>query len=505
MLLPAIIIAGAALRLFQIGRESLWYDELYTVWASNLPLDVMFREVPASGHPLLYYLVAHVWNGFGSGGAWFRMVSCFAGVATIWLIYLLGKELISRRAGLWAAAFAAFSPYLIWYSRDATDYSWLMAVATLSLYYLVRSARRGGWANWSIYVLASAAALYSHYFAVILLAVEFFLFLLLMDSFRPQLKPWLTSQITLAILALPWALSNRNASGLAVWHLPSKSTLSALIMSPLTLTGGYVGKIGSGAAVFVAGRIEKLGFILLALYIGGLVIWSKPLRKALRGRLGLAVFFCTAMLITVPLLVLSQSPAGRYLALAAPFFILLIALVVCAAPRRMGAIAGGIILTGLFVFTISQFVWTHNDDWRGVVEEITNEGRPGESILCFPLHNCAMALEIYSTDHLPLLGGSITPWDDNYINLQTVAGWHGYLDGYGTAENFRAYTGTALKEALRQQLAGASGIWLVAGTGELGHYPPSDLIDQALNDDWKLMDSRDFDPLILKHYERRQG
>ncbi|MHB1325353.1 MAG: glycosyltransferase family 39 protein [Thermoleophilia bacterium] len=414
----------------------------------------MFREVPASGHPLLYYLVAHVWNGFGSGEVWFRMVSCIAGVVTIWLMYLLGKELISRPAGLWAAAFAAFSPYLIWYSRDATDYSWLVAMATLSLYFLVRSARRGGWANWTIYVLVSAAAL--------------------------------------ALFTIPWALSNRSASSFAVLHLPSTPTLNALVMSPVALTKGYASyRFGSGAAALGANRIDKLSFILVALYITGLVIWSKPLRKAMRGKLGLAVYLCTVILIAVPVLLRAQDTAGRYLALAAP--------------RRMGAIAGGLILTALIGFTVFQFVRTHNDNWRGVISEITNEGRPGDSILCFPLHNCAMALDIYSTEPPPLLGGNISSGDHNIVNLQVVPGWHGYLDGYGGAENFPAYTGPALEGALRDRLAGVSGIWLVAGTGELGHYPPSDVIDQALNDDWKLMDVLDFNPLQVKHYERRQG
>lgn len=81
----------------------------------------------------------------------------------------------------------------------------------------------------------------------------------------------------------------------------------------------------------------------------------------------------------------------------------------------------------------------------------------------------------------------------------------GDFAGYGGAENFPAYTGPALEVALRDRLAGVSGIWLVAGTGVLGHYPPSDAIDQALNDDWKLVDTQDFNPLQVKHYERRQG
>jgi uncharacterized membrane protein len=161
-----MILAAAAIRIFQLGRESLFYDELYTVWAIHLPLRTLIWEVPASGHPPLYYLVSHYWFALGSSDAWVRSVSWAAGVMTVFFIYLVGKELLSSAVGLWAAALAAVSPFLIWHSRDATDYSWLIAVSTLSLYLLARSARRSGWANWAAYVIVSAAALFPCYFLV---------------------------------------------------------------------------------------------------------------------------------------------------------------------------------------------------------------------------------------------------------------------------------------------------------------------------------------------------
>jgi len=505
LILPAIILAGAAIRIFQIGRESLWYDELYTVWASSLPLDIMVREVPASGHPMLYYLVAHAWYNLGSGEAWFRMISWAAGVLTIWLVYLFGKELISRQAGLWAAAFAALSPYLVWYSRDATDYSWLMAVSTLSLYFLVRSVRRGGWVNWSLYVLASVAALFSHYYAAILLVAEVVLFLFIMDGNRRQLKPWLCSQAALALVVLPWALMNRGVSSWAVLVAPTQQTFDALIFSPVLFARGYAGSIGSGAAAIIPSHWERVGSFLVWLMIIGFAVFFRKARRFFGGKLGLALALCTAILIVVPIIASSPFVAGRYLAAAAPLFLVLVALILTTAPRRVGSLAGTLVLIGLSGLTVSQMLWTHNDDWRGIMQIISAESQPGDSTLCFPLHHYAMAEAVYLSESIPLKGGIVVSYDHAQVRLQLQPGWHGYLDSYGGDDNMPLYTGEALKDALSDRLADTNGVWLVAGTGELGQYPAPDAIEAAMINEWKPVGSWDFSPLALKHYVRRDA
>ncbi len=503
LLLPAIILVGAALRFFQIGRESLWYDELYTIWSSRLPLDVLLREVPASGHPPLYYLVGHFWFGLGSGEAWFRMISWSAGVLTILLVYLLGKELISRSAGLWGAAFTAFSPFLVWYSRDATDYSWLVAVSSLSIYFLVRSINHGGWINWSLYVLASVAALFSHYYAIVLLMAEFVLYLMIMGPCHRQLKQWLASQGALALVILPWFMAGKSASSYASFHAPAINTLNAILMSPLVFVKGYAGQIGSGAAAMVTNEREKMGLIMLLLFIAGLIVLSKQLRRALMGKTGLALVLCTMILIVVPVVVRAQDTAGRYLALAAPLFMLLLALVISAAPRRIGMVAGAIVLVGLTGLTMSQMLWTHTDDWRGIMSIIAEEKKPGDNILCFPLHNCIVAQSLYPTGDIFLDGGNITPWDHSSVGLQRVVGWDGYLEGYGGEENHPEKSGEVLVEGLRRRLADANGVWLVAGTGVLGHLPAADAVEEAMAEDWVMVEDWDFNPLDLKYFERR--
>jgi mannosyltransferase len=121
--------------------------------------------------PPLYFVVAWVWARlFGFGEAGLRSLSALAGVATVPVVYGLGRELISPRAGIVAAALAACSPMLVWYSQEARSYSLLVLMSAVSLLMFARvlseprSGRVIGWAA------ASALALAIHYFAIVVVA-----------------------------------------------------------------------------------------------------------------------------------------------------------------------------------------------------------------------------------------------------------------------------------------------------------------------------------------------
>ena len=71
-------------------------------------------------NPPLYFVLGWLWaRVFGTGEVGLRSLSALIGTAVIPIAYLCGRELVSRRAGLVAAALAALSPFMIWYSQEA--------------------------------------------------------------------------------------------------------------------------------------------------------------------------------------------------------------------------------------------------------------------------------------------------------------------------------------------------------------------------------------------------
>ena len=125
-----LTLLGAALRFPTLDRQSFWLDELVTVSLLDHGLGDVLREVPRNeATPFVYYVVAWAWGSvFGLGEVSIRTLSALAGTATIPITYAAGAVLVSRRAGIVAAALVAVNPFLVWYSQEARSYALLLLV-----------------------------------------------------------------------------------------------------------------------------------------------------------------------------------------------------------------------------------------------------------------------------------------------------------------------------------------------------------------------------------------
>lgn len=170
-----IVILGAGIlaRSYDLGSESLWVDEVYSV-AVRADATVPELLTAPDPHPPLYYALLGIWmDAFGTGAVSARSLSVCLGVATIPLIYLLGRELATHRAGLLTAAVLAVTPIHVQYSREARMYALLVFLATLTSWLYVRYYRTDH-EPWVLagYTLATVALLYTHAFAVFVLAAH---------------------------------------------------------------------------------------------------------------------------------------------------------------------------------------------------------------------------------------------------------------------------------------------------------------------------------------------
>lgn len=68
-----------------------------------------------------------------------RLQAAFFGMITIIFVYLIGKEIISKNCGLWAAFIAATLPWFVHYSRVGLDYSTYIAMFSGSTFFLIKA------------------------------------------------------------------------------------------------------------------------------------------------------------------------------------------------------------------------------------------------------------------------------------------------------------------------------------------------------------------------------
>src|SRR5215216_5415036 len=83
-----IIVAGAALRVYQLGAESVWLDEAFTIKLSLHPPAGIIEETSKDVHPPLYYFALHYWMLlFGDSEAGARLLSALFGVLALVATY----------------------------------------------------------------------------------------------------------------------------------------------------------------------------------------------------------------------------------------------------------------------------------------------------------------------------------------------------------------------------------------------------------------------------------
>ena len=136
-----VLAAAAAVRLWQINALGFNSDEaVYAGQAAAMARVPYLKDLfPIfRAHPMLFQFILSLGFKFGINDLWPRLLSVAIGIATIYVVYLLGEVLYGQRAGLIAALFLAFMPYHVIVTRQGLLDGPLTLCATLTLYLLAR-------------------------------------------------------------------------------------------------------------------------------------------------------------------------------------------------------------------------------------------------------------------------------------------------------------------------------------------------------------------------------
>ncbi len=360
--IAGLTVLAAAIRFSTLGLQSYRHDEAVTagrVLVSSLS-GTMHEVWAGESTPPLYYLLAWFWSQlFGVHEVGLRSLSALFGTATVPVAYLVGRELIGRRAGLVLAAIVAVNPILVWYSQDARAYALLVLLSAAALLFFLRARRSGAARDLAWWAVFSALALASHYFAFFPLAIEAAWLLAVARPLRRVL--WSLAGLAIAGLALaPIALhqaQGKNNNWIASFGLLGRLertgigffvTETGLLKHALVPIGLYAAAVA--LLLLRGGAREKRG-AALALAIGG-------------GAVALALAFVAAGQDFV----LDRNLLPALIPLAA------VAAAGIAAPRagRLGIGVGAALVAYLLAFCVyADFrPALQRDDWRSVARAI---------------------------------------------------------------------------------------------------------------------------------------
>lgn len=141
-----LVLLGLELRV-AVSNVPLWYDEGHSVLVAlkDFPFGINhFLFTKDFQHTPFYFYFLHFWiKIFGNSELWMRMSSVIFGIATIPLVYIVGKKLYDKNVGLIAAILTTVSPLLIYYSIEIRMYSMVTFLAVLSMNYLLDFDEKG--------------------------------------------------------------------------------------------------------------------------------------------------------------------------------------------------------------------------------------------------------------------------------------------------------------------------------------------------------------------------
>ena len=387
-------------------NQSFWLDEATTATvARDLSYSDYLAFATADFHPPIYYLLVKFWAQiFGISELGIRSLSIFAGVGTVYLLYLIGKELFDKKTAYLTSILLATSGLHIYFSQEARMYSLASFFVALSVLFFVRlqperslasaKFKKGtGVGRWLGFAVAISLMTLTHYLTVFMIPI-FWIYGI--GNSKNWWKKFITSHNILAFSWLLWlpTFLKQLGGGLGVsttsplwWNLLGKTSIKEILLVP---------------AKFMLGRISidnNLIFGVVTTFVG--VLFAFPVREALRkkGKAKLVLlwlfvpFFLSAILgIFIPVFSYFR------LLYILPAFYFLVSIGLSKLSRKVFRLTFFLLV---FVNVFSSFIYLFDpkfqrEDWKGLVQSI-NDSSVNNSIVVFPANSQMEAYRFYDS------------------------------------------------------------------------------------------------------------
>lgn len=411
--LGAILLLAFALRLTRLTFQPLWWDEGYSLFFATRDFATLLDRTALDIHPPLYYALLQLWTLVaGTNDFSTRFYSVAIGMLTLPFIYTLARHLLPRplgegrvssqnnhqkqsnqiqilrryargEGGLIAAFLIAIAPIEIYYSQEVRMYGLVTLLCLASTYFFARLLTAATRPIWVAYVLTSAAALYTEYYATFIIIFQI---VFLFAKFRFTLsayRSWLLAWATTALLYLPWVIyaggKLYNYVTFKVGHeaYPTQDPISFLTQHLAAFSVGHLS---------IYAWLSWASILFIALAVVGVIRKSSPPLPLSPAPLLLLYLFIPLALGYLVNVRFPFHPVRyeRLLLLASPAFFLLVALGITALKHRALTAISLISLVSIYVVSLYDFYSVPrnpNDDYRPLIAQMQTLAQPRDNFL----------------------------------------------------------------------------------------------------------------------------
>lgn len=375
-----LCLLSTAIFSYQINRESLWLDEVYTYYASDtwesLTATIGWKEK----NMWLYHILMYFWKFLGPGEAIMRLLSVIFGVCSVVAMYKLGKEIQGKLLGFIVGLFLSLNTHFLYYTQEARGYTLFVLFFILSSLYLVKHVKTNKAINRNLYVVFVIASFFTHLYTIIFVPFQA-IFLLWHSRSKKKLISFIGTYLVIGLGLSPIVIAYiASTAGSVVTK--SAGALSWIPMPGYdTIYKFYLSYSSTSHALFF------INIILIIFVIVNFFVYKPPVLK--KNANFLIYFLIMAFVPTLFLFVFSLfiKPLFimRYLLFVLPAFLMVIALSLVSMKNKR------IFYFVLFVMVVLNLnilrVYhdqVRKEQWREVTQLLNDKYKPGDSIIVFP-------------------------------------------------------------------------------------------------------------------------
>jgi hypothetical protein len=387
-----LFVFALTLRLYGIGDENLWMDEVYQLRvASQSVLEIIRNYYPGCPYGVcdqapLSFLVFHFFAS--PSEATFRLPAALCGAAGVVALLAVARMLVPAPVAWLGAVLLAFSPLHLWYSQEARWYTLWSLLVTLSYGMLVRALTSGRWRAWVVYGFVTAASAYTFIFTYFVIVCQGVSVLLVPPRAR-RLRGFIAAQLGVAVATLPVLLTTLGWLGMKT-GTPRPTSLAAIPYTGFAYSVGFsLGPSLDELHLFPGTArilLDHPVVILVGGIFGPLVAWG--VCRIWRDRFAAAIFlpwaFGLPLLVFLVSLVSKVTYNVRYSFASLPaFWVVLAAGVIALAVTRLRVAAVGAVV-GCLVASLAGFFRDpryDRPDVRGALTSVRTSAAPPGLVL----------------------------------------------------------------------------------------------------------------------------
>src|SRR3954447_21552014 len=375
----AAVLVGIALRF--VSRGPLWLHEGQSLAIARRPLAHLAEALRHAGPPPLYCALRHGWvQLFGTSTFAVRSLSAIPAVLALPVIMRLGRRIGGDAVGIAAVVLLAVSPFAVRYAVEARMYSLLLLLGLLGAHAVLSVHRHRSWAATAAVAAVSAAMLYTHYYAVFVLAVVGGAEIWRAWRRRDPASIRVVIGIVVGSLAfLPW---------LPVFLYQSRHTGAPWNSAPdaNAILSTFDAWMGGARPAAQAAYLIALGCVVLAL-IGRRGRRREAVLQTRIARLPANLFAVVVATLTLAIVVDGigrQAYAPRYLSMGAGPFLVVVGCGITVLPTRRARrmMLALLVVAGLSVSL--ENAWQPRSEAHLVATVINEQARPGDLVVYCP-------------------------------------------------------------------------------------------------------------------------